>query len=79
MKVFWIGEESEMFAGNSIEEILAYHNDKYMQQDVNDGCFGEVTDLSIVVRDEEDPSISYTLAEMIEGAESVTQLTTQCS
>ena len=79
MKVFWIGEESEMFAGNSLDEILAYHNDKYMQQDVDEGCYGEVTDLSITVRDEEDPSITYTLAEMIKGAKGVIQLTTQYS
>ena len=77
MKVFWIGEESEMYAGSSIEEIVTSTGFTYTKQDVEDGRYGEVTDLSTVVQDCEDDNITYTLAEMIDGASGVLQLTSQ--
>ena len=68
-KVFWVGEETEIYAGNSLEEILhVFYSEKEREEILRDNLYGQV-DLNQKYPVKEDSSsiaIEKTIKELLE-------------
>ena len=61
VKAFWIGEETEVFVGNDVLDIMLAYDDYDMWYCLRDNLYGEITGADLDVAHKDENGSEYTL------------------